>query len=172
MVCPFYPFPRVRFPHSSLSLSHPILPSLPPSLSPPRLTLRGSLSLSCDISLSFSRSFAHSHPPIPLSFFCSGFSLARSLFLSRSLSLSGFRLFLSLSLLPFGPDSLARARALSGLPFLWVRFPHSVTQSFFTQSSLLNLSILISQVSLSLSFPESFTLARSISNYLNSLSDS
>ena len=175
---PFLPrsFSRVRFPHSSLSLS--LIPSfrvfLPPS-PPPRLTLRGSLSLSCDISLSFSRSFAHSHPPPPFIFFLF-WVLSRSLafFLVHSLSPGSDSSFLSHSYLLGLTVSLARSRtlSLSGLPFLWVRFPHSVTQSFFTQSSLLNLSILISQVSLSLSLPESLTLARSISNYLTSLSDS
>jgi hypothetical protein len=78
-------FSRVRFPHSPLSLS--LIPSfrvfLPPS-PPPRLTLRGSLSLSCDISLFFSRSFAHSSPPLYLLFVLGSLSL----FLSRSLSLS------------------------------------------------------------------------------------
>ena len=85
---PFLPFSRVRFPHSSLSLS--LIPSfrvfLPPS-PPPRLTLRGSLSLSCDISLSFSRSFAHSHPPSPFIFYLL-WVLTRSLALSLSFTLS------------------------------------------------------------------------------------
>ena len=80
-------------------------------------------------------------------------SLARSFSLVHSLSPGSGSSFLSHSYLLGLTVSLARSRtlSLSGLPFLWVRFPHSVTQSFFTQSSLLNLSILISQVSLSLS---------------------
>ena len=156
MVCPFYPFSRVRFPHSSLSLS--LIPSfrvfLPPS-PPPRLTLRGSLSLSCDISLSFSRSFAHSQHPPPFIFYLFWVlsrSLAFSLTQVHSLSPGSGSSFLSHSYLSGLTVSLTSVRALSlsGLPFLWVRFPHSVTQSFFTQSSLLNLTILISQVSLSL----------------------
>jgi len=57
----------------------------------------------------------------------------------------------SLSLSSHPSESSSLPLPLSGLHFLWVRFPHSVTQSFFTQSSLLNLFILISQVSLSLS---------------------
>ena len=161
-------FSRVRFPHSPLSLS--LIPSfrvfLPPS-PPPRLTLRGSLSLSCDISLFFSRSFAHSSPPLYLLFVLGSLSLARSFSLvhSESLSPGSASSFLSHSYLSGLTVSLARARArsLSGLPFLWVRFPHSVTQSFFTQSSLLNLSILISQVSLSLPVTRSRSQSPSLS---------
>ncbi len=148
-------FPGLDF-LTALSLSLSLIPSfrvfLPPS-PPPRLTLRGSLSLSCDISHFFSRSFAHSSPPLYRVFYLF-WVLSRSFSLVHSLSPGSGSSFLSHSYLSGLTVSLARARAraLFGLPFLWVRFPHSDTQSFFqvTQSSLLNLSILISHVSLSL----------------------
>ena len=69
---------------------------------------------------------------------------------------------LSLSLSSHPSESSSLPLPLSGLHFLWVRFPHSVTQSFFTQSSLLNLSILISQVSLSLSLSPRVPHSRSL----------
>jgi hypothetical protein len=105
-------FPGLDF-LTALSLS---LSSHPSESSSLPLPLLGSLSeahshsLVTSLSLSLARSLTLTPPP-PLSFICYGFSLARSLFLSRSLSLSGVRLFLSLSLLPFGPDSLERVRA-------------------------------------------------------------
>jgi hypothetical protein len=105
-------FPGLDF-LTALSLSLSFHPSESSSLP---LPLLGSLSeahshsLVTSLSLSLARSLTLTPPP-PLSFICYGFSLARSLFLSRSLSLSGVRLFLSLSLLPFGPDSLERVRA-------------------------------------------------------------
>jgi hypothetical protein len=68
----------------------------------------------------------------------------------------------SLSLSSHPSESSSLPLPLSGLHFLWVRFPHSVTQSFFTQSSLLNLSILISQVSLSLSLTPRVPHSRSL----------
>jgi hypothetical protein len=161
-------FPGLDF-LTALSLSLSFHPSESSSLP---LPLLGSLSeahshsLVTSLSLSLARSLTLTPPP-PFIFFLF-WVLSRSLafFLVHSLSPGSGSSFtrVSHSYLSGLTVSLARSRtlSLSGLPFLWVRFPHSVTQSFFTQSSLLNLSILISQVSLSLSLAPRVPHSRSL----------
>ena len=159
-------FPGLDF-LTALSLS---LSSHPSESSSLPLPLLGSLSeahshsLVTSLSLSLARSLTLTLPP-PFIFFLF-WVLSRSLafFLVHSLSPGSGSSFISHSYLSGLTVSLARSRtlSLSGLPFLWVRFPHSVTQSFFTQSSLLNLSILISQVSVSLALAPRVPHSRSL----------
>ena len=162
-------FPGLDF-LTALSLS---LSSHPSESSSLPLPLLGSLSEAhshspvTSLSFSLARSLTLPPPPLYRFFVLGSLSLARSFSLvhSESLSPGSGSSFLSHSYLS-GTDSLAHARALSlslWSAFSVVRFPHSVTQSFFTQSSLLNLSILISQVSLSLPVTRSRSQSPSLS---------
>jgi hypothetical protein len=117
-------------------------------------------SLVTSLSLSLARSLTPPPPPFYLVFVLGSLSLPHSFSLVHSLSPGSGSSFLSHSYLSGLTVSLALS--LSGLSFLWVRFPHSVTQSFFTQSSLLNLSILISQVSVSLALAPRVPHSRSL----------